>query len=125
MSVGLEDSYGGVIEEIAIASLALSKLLLAACGRTVRLEELERHPNGLEQDELTRGLDDIAVVRDLSDTLDVAFLGVAGEKNDRHGVALEDPFGRLNAVDSRTQIDVHEDEVDRRVVLQMPDRLFS
>jgi hypothetical protein len=96
----LEDADRGVVEEVPVAFPTPPELFLPVCSPTVCIEELERHADRLEQHELPGGLDDVAVARYLSDTLDIVSLGVAGQEDDRYVVKIENPGCRSNAVDS-------------------------
>ncbi len=109
LGVVLDDDLAGEVGDRSVALGGGDRLL-------PRGEELEGHLDRLDEDELAGGLQHVAVARNPLDPLDHLALGVTGEEDDRHLPNGEQARRGFGAVDSLAEVDVHEHEVDRRVL---------
>jgi hypothetical protein len=70
-------------------------------------------------------LENVAVPRNRFDPIDVVFFGMTREKHDRQLSDLEDSSCSLGTVDTGTEVDVHQDEIDLLVLTNAIDRSLS
>ncbi len=98
---------------------------LAQLCALVRGEELERHLDRRDEDEVAGVLHDEAVLRDVADATNGLLVGVRGEEDDRDVALGENTLGGGLAVDPRSQIDVHEHEIDPIVPRRHVDRFLA